>query len=259
MNKIILLATSSILITLSLNAQNVLINGDFEAGTIEPWWVFIDAAAAAAVVDTSSGSVNYSEISNAGSNTYDIQLIQELSDDQITELGDNLNETYYLTFDAIVPESRSCNLFLGEIGGSWFNLANGVVFSFTQEQSSYSAAIKITQVFDAMKFGMEIGTSTVPVEFDNFMLSLTPPASISADNSFSREYRIFPNPASEFIEISAGNGTMVELYSFAGILIELKSVVNHSVELNVSDLPSGMYLIRLRYDKTEITEKIYVR
>jgi hypothetical protein len=163
MKKFLVFIVFAVLVIPAANSQNLLINGDFEAGTLAPWWVFVDAAAAAAVIDSSNNSVNYSEISNPGNNTYDIQLIQELSEDQIAELETNIGETYNLTFDAIVAEERNCNLFLGEIGGSWTNLANDFVFTFVPEQTVYSAEIKITRVFDAMKFGLEIGTSSVYV------------------------------------------------------------------------------------------------
>ena len=240
------------------NAQNLLINGDFEAGTLAPWWVFVDAAAAAADVDSSGGSVNYAEITNPGTHTYDIQLIQELSEDQLTELGGHINETYYLSFDAIVPETRPCNLFFGEIGGSWTNLANGIVYSFTAEQTTYTASIKITQVFDAMKFGLEIGTSDVPVEFDNIVLTLTPPAE-AIEQPLSRNYFVFPNPAVDILHVNAGNGDQVSLYSITGLMIGSKRVLDTSVAFDLRDLVPGVYLIKIQSGDTQITEKIFIR
>lgn len=258
MKKTMILIASTVLSVLALNAQNLLINGDFEAGTLQPWWVFVDASAAAAVVDSSNNSVNYAEISNPGSNTYDIQLIQELSEDQIAELGDNINKTYYLTFDAIVPEERNCNLFLGEIGGSWTNLANGIVFTFVPEQTTYSASIKITQVFDAMKFGLEIGISSVPVEFDNFMLSMETPISVDHIQPGSGKYKIFPNPATEMLNVTVMNGTLVSLYSLTGLLIESKTAVLNSVKFDISDLNSGIYLISIQFDNSGVIDRISI-
>lgn len=258
MKKTLILIASTVLSVLALNAQNLLINGDFEEATLQPWWVFVDASAAAADVDSSNNSVNYAEISNPGSNTYDIQLIQELSEDQIAELGDNINETYYLTFDAIVTEERNCNLFLGEIGGSWTNLANGIVFTFVPEQTTYSASIKITQVFDAMKFGLEIGTSSVPVEFDNLMLSTETPIAIDPIESASGKYRIFPNPATEVLNVAVTKGTLVSLYSITGLLIESKTAINNQVDFDVSKLNSGIYLISIQFDNSGVIDRISI-
>jgi hypothetical protein len=260
MKKSTILIISSILIAFTAKAQNLLINGDFEDGeSLTPWWVFVDAGAAAASVDSSSGSVNYTEISNAGNNTYDIQLIQELSADQIDELSNNISANYYLTFDAIVPESRNCNLFFGEIGGAWTNLAGGKVFTFVPEQITYSATIHITQVFDAMKFGLEIGTSNVPVEFDNFMLSLTPPAGLVPDRTNSPNYLVYPNPATDILHINVGSGVNVSLYSLTGLIIESKTAIDNTVEFDVSKIAPGIYLINMLSYNTEFVEKIYIR
>jgi hypothetical protein len=182
-----------------------------------------------------------------------------LSEDQLAELDANLNETYYLTFDAIVPEERNCNLFFGQIGGSWTNLANAKVFTFVPEQITYSASIKITQVFDAMKFGLEIGTSDVPVEFDNILLSLTPPVAVRNNQIGSFHYRIYPNPATNNLTINAVNGTNVSLYSLTGLLLDSKTVVNNSVEFDVSKMAPGIYLINILSDNTEQVEKIFIR
>lgn len=259
MKKILFLFVSVVLSAFIANAQNLLINGDFEDGDfIVPWWVFIDANAAAAEVDTTDGSVNFTEITKAGGNTYDIQLIQELSEDQLAELGDNVGSNYYLSFDAIVSEPRNCNLFFGEIGGAWYNLAGGRVFNFVPSQQTYSVSINVSQVFEAMKFGLEIGTSDVPVEFDNFILTTTPPESVIENRSLLRDYHIFPNPASDLFYADVLNGTRVSLCSLTGQLIESKTGLGKTLAFDVSNLAHGLYIVKIQSDSRDFAEKIMI-
>lgn len=260
MKKQLLLLFALVSLTLTGNAQNLLINGDFEAGsTLEPWWVFVDINVAEVTVDSSEGSVNYTEITLEGSNTYDIQLIQQLSAAQIEELGNNIDSTYYLTFDAIVPEERNCNLFFGENGGTWTNLAAGVTFTFVPETSTYGTAILITEVWDNMKFGLEIGTSTVPVEFDNIVLSKEVPDILGTEEIQQIAYKVFPNPAPDVINIETETGAVINLYALTGNLIESKTAYDSTVQFDVHDLSQGLYFVKIQTNKGSVTEKVYIQ
>jgi len=80
------------------------------------------------------------------------------------------------------------------------------------------------------------------------------PENILTDLSLElAETKIFPNPASEmlFIECSSGN-TNITLFNNQGRLIQSTS----SRQLNVSELPGGMYFVRItdldsKFTKTE--------
>ncbi|MBN1953124.1 MAG: T9SS type A sorting domain-containing protein [Bacteroidales bacterium] len=238
--------------------QNLLLNGDFEGATLDPWWVFVDAGNAAASVDSSAGSVNYEEITNPGSNTYDIQLIQELSGDQIAGLEANLNEYYRLTLTAIVPEARNCNLFFGEIGGSWTNLAGGYVFNFSAGTTEYTTTIHITATFDAMKFGLELGTSDVPVEFDDISLELVVPDQVESMQNGGL-VSVYPNPANNVVYIRAEQGSNVSLYTTTGQLLQTRSAEGNETEFDVSNLTAGVYLVSIQSGSESILERILIR
>ncbi|MBN1597034.1 MAG: T9SS type A sorting domain-containing protein [Bacteroidales bacterium] len=260
MKRTLFLLITCSLIAVSVHAQNLIINGDFEDGpTLEPWWVFVDITQAEVSVDSSEGSVNYYEITTPGSNTYDIQLIQNLSEDQIAELADNIDSTYYLTFDAIVPEERNCNLFLGQVGGEWANLASGVTFTFVPETTVYGIGILITEVFDEMKFGLEIGTSSVPVEFDNILLSKEFPEALAIEQTNTNAYSIYPNPAYDVVHVKTDIGSVVNLYSLTGILLDTKIVINESVVFDLKDLAAGIYFISIEYNNTKAVSKLFIR
>ena len=73
------------------------------------------------------------------------------------------------------------------------------------------------------------------------------------------EISLYPNPASEEVRIRRktqdSRFKMIEIYSISGELVdrlECKSMIN------VSDLPDGIYLVRILTDKNYITQKLLV-
>ena len=58
-------------------------------------------------------------------------------------------------------------------------------------------------------------------------------------------YSIYPNPASDFVKISADSGQLsnVKVYNCLGMLVEEKEVNASEVEINISDYNSGIYFI----------------
>ena len=78
-----------------------------------------------------------------------------------------------------------------------------------------------------------------------------PPPPPSAVQTIAAEnITIFPNPASEYIYIDSGKDIFVELFDIKGI--KLKQTTNDY--LNVSDLASGIYFVKLT-SKTKIINK----
>jgi hypothetical protein len=76
---------------------------------------------------------------------------------------------------------------------------------------------------------------------------------------------VFPNPASEFIAIEAGaevsGQTEFELYNLTGALVMKKSITLQSgetIEVNVNDVPAGLYFIRMN-GAVNYTSKILIQ
>ncbi|MGK0390098.1 MAG: hypothetical protein ACI94Y_002849 [Maribacter sp.] len=65
--------------------------------------------------------------------------------------------------------------------------------------------------------------------------------------------KIYPNPASDYIKISNPEGIeMMELYNLIGKRVSTFNVGSSNSTFNISDLPKGMYLIRLLDDANEV-------
>jgi hypothetical protein len=70
-----------------------------------------------------------------------------------------------------------------------------------------------------------------------------PIRSASIESPIVVDFDIYPNPANEYIKISSLSANdMAEIYDATGKLIKRQ---NASGEINTSDLPSGMYIVRL--------------
>jgi hypothetical protein len=65
---------------------------------------------------------------------------------------------------------------------------------------------------------------------------------------------IFPNPSSDVINISLDKGQLlkIELFSMTGRLIFKKDLISRTYALNISDYPSGVYLVRVFNQNNDI-------
>ncbi|HNW89968.1 MAG TPA: T9SS type A sorting domain-containing protein, partial [Bacteroidales bacterium] len=66
---------------------------------------------------------------------------------------------------------------------------------------------------------------------------------------YNNSFRVFPNPAKESFTIefaeNIDNGTFAEIYSIEGKLIKQVSVRQKKTEINISTLPSGIYIVKI--------------
>ncbi len=68
--------------------------------------------------------------------------------------------------------------------------------------------------------------------------------------------RIFPNPVANYIQLeNAPIGAIVQLYDQSGKL-QLKTQVNEDRKVNVTQVPSGIYSLRLQWKGSQLTRQI---
>ena len=123
-------------------------------------------------------------IATAG-NPWDVQAFQELSTEQISQLSQGVNGN--LHFDAMSPDgAKSFHVFLGENGGSWARYWDGNV-DVDGEMKTYTLTTEITQTWENMKLGFEVGASTAGLVIDNISLMRSVPEN-SYENIFVDEF-----------------------------------------------------------------------
>lgn len=136
------------------------------------------------------GSVHFDdtlkfEVNKAG-NQWDLQAYQILTPEQINKLS--RGGEWELTFDAMSPDgAKTFHVFLGQNGGDWARYwAPGGDGDITVDDTmkTYTLTADITQTWESMKLGFEVGASTADLLIDN--LALRPvPKNIVENGDFS--------------------------------------------------------------------------
>ncbi len=73
----------------------------------------------------------------------------------------------------------------------------------------------------------------------------------------SRDFIMYPNPAKNTLFISCKEKLQsVEIMNIAGVVVKIQGCNTRQAEINIADLPSGMYFIRLQTKNKLITNKI---
>ena len=70
---------------------------------------------------------------------------------------------------------------------------------------------------------------------------------------------IYPNPTNDFVEIQVGNNQQfktIKVYDSSGILKKKIKSNNRIFQLDLSDLPSGIYLLNIQYEEERFIRKI---
>jgi hypothetical protein len=116
---------------------------------------------------------------------------------------------------------------------------------------------KTDSVFIALSIGYELGT----YYFDNFVFSELIPAGTSSVAELTRgNYIVSPNPTSNFVEIRNADVSNkeavkdIQLFDLGGRLIRRFS--HTQTQLDFSDLPNGMYNLRIQTATTLSINKI---
>lgn len=99
--------------------------------------------------------------------------------------------------------------------------------------------------------------------YDNFNISAvnTPPTpTVSVADVLSSSFNLFPNPATNIINITNNDNHLVEnitIYDTAGKLLKTQDFNNeNSVQLNIESLTNGIYLLRIQTDKGTAVKKV---
>jgi hypothetical protein len=85
---------------------------------------------------------------------------------------------------------------------------------------------------------------------------------VSLNNNKNGGYVIFPNPANNYIEVSAPYGisgnSEIELFDAIGRKLIDNTITTSTAELNTTHLPNGTYLLRIKNSETITTQKVLI-
>ena len=82
-------------------------------------------------------------------------------------------------------------------------------------------------------------------------------AVVSASNIEITEPIIFPNPATDILQvINLDQNAHLQLFDMQGKLVKEIRTVNRNIELNLSDLESGIYVLKVNYAEGSTSKKV---
>ncbi|MFK7782960.1 T9SS type A sorting domain-containing protein, partial [Psychroserpens sp.] len=131
--------------------------------------------------------------------------------------------------------------------------SNGFVYFRIKPQAGYGIGDIIPNTaaiyFD---FNAPVITNRFETEFVEELLSVS-------EFDFNG-FELYPNPANNLLNIKLNNITNAKLsiYDIQGKLVFKNSISEQELELNVSDLQSGLYFVKLNTDTKEFVKKLII-
>ena len=106
-------------------------------------------------------------------------------------------------------------------------------------------------------------TSAATILIDNFVTRFSATDTLLQNDTFdvaTTNFSVSPNPANDFVTISNSENISVNSISMTdlnGRVVKQNSYSNVSeVQVNISDLASGVYMMNIKSDKGSVTKKI---
>ena len=117
-----------------------------------------------------------------------------------------------------------------------------------------------------LSIGRSYDTPQAPpsfLKFDNIKitaLNAVPPHILSAESFLAQKFNLYPNPATNIVNITNGENMLVskiEVYDITGKLIKTENYNNKTeIQLNVEHLASGTYLLHLKTNEGTAVKKL---
>lgn len=191
----------------ALAQSNILVDGDFSGDAISDSWTTLFLEGTSGNANLVNNEVALTDIAGTSGTSWHIQFLQALTADQIGML--EVGKTYKISFDARSSvDGRPMKLYFGEDGGGFVALA-AIDTVVTTTMETYEFEVEISQTFDAMKLGFELGQTNGDFTVDNIKLApISLGEEILVDNEFSAD-TISSSWTSLFLEGTAGTAANV--------------------------------------------------
>lgn len=255
--------SKEITLTPLFKRKNELIqNGDFSLG-IKNWGgLYINNATTMAATQSVVDNVNVVNITKPGTANWHIA-------EQQGNISIEKGATYLISFDAWAENPGVIDVFLSKNHDDWGNYYS-TNKNLTAVKQHFTWTVKMLQASDPnCRLGFGIGKFTGNVYFDNVSIARQVVSGIEQTNLSPDLFNLFPNPASDFLDIT--NKThktlqpTVQLYNLQGQLMstlwENKPMSpGQQIRLPLGDLKTnnGVYLVKLSTPETSVTRKLVI-
>lgn len=132
--------------------------------------------------------------------------------------------------------------------GEWVELKQEMSLSSDCENTSF-----VLQVANNPDYGGGIGTFYI----DDIVFIKKDDTGVDDETKFS--YRVFPNPASQLLQIESEIPADYILYNVSGRIVKKSSLKTQSITIPVSDISKGMYLLQIKTQKDIVVESVIIK
>ncbi len=101
-----------------------------------------------------------------------------------------------------------------------------------------------------------LNPANVP-SFSSISIAWTPDLTAVPENTAMTDYTLFPNPTDGIFKISGNSFQEVEIMSITGVLIRKEKNNINTIQYDITDLPKGIYFIRIKTPKGYVTKKLF--
>ena len=74
-------------------------------------------------------------------------------------------------------------------------------------------------------------------------------------NKGTNEINFYPNPTTDILTIEATQKTLIEIINIEGQIVKMFNTKNLSTTVDISNLSTGVYILKARTDKCIVTKK----
>lgn len=97
------------------------------------------------------------------------------------------------------------------------------------------------------------------VYIDEISATITDATALSVDENQLEAVLVYPNPTSDILNIKCPAGSNLEVYNILGEKVKTESSVQKNASLNVSNLASGLYIMKLNSEGKTAIKKFQVK
>ncbi|MEI7502260.1 MAG: T9SS type A sorting domain-containing protein, partial [Paludibacter sp.] len=125
------------------------------------------------------------------------------------------------------------------------------------ENGKYQVAVKATDTNDDIYVSqpynlvLSQGVSSVGLATNSINTSVT-------ENKEFNNVEMYPNPGSDILSIRNASNYDVDILSICGKFILSKKKIQNDVDINISGLENGIYMVRFTRNNSIITKKLTV-
>lgn len=129
-----------------------------------------------------------------------------------------------------------------------------------ETDTSISGTSGGAQTVNQFAFRQSDSSENETIRVDNLVLSQTFNETLSTNNLESNSFSLYPNPTNTgFVTISSSNSDVMSVQVFDILGKQVKSETLTDNTLNVSDLNTGVYILKITQNNASTTKKLVIR